>query len=102
MSQQDALKRLELLEAAARHVDIRPLAEAAAEKLGFSADELLDEAKRLGRRVEAVGFPALEAELDAEAAALAERCGVSVEQLYGDVNLFFAEHGWKPVGSAAS
>jgi len=96
MIQQDALRRLELLEAQARHVDIRPMAEAAAERLGVDVDELIAEAQRLARRVEEIGFPALEAEL----AEQAERSGITVEQLYGDVNELFAERGWSPFGAA--
>ncbi len=96
MNQADALKRLEALEAKARHVDVRPLAEAAAERFGFSADELIAEAERLARRVEEIGVVALQAEQDAEAARIAELVGVTVEQLDCDVDAFFAEHNWKP------
>ncbi len=92
MNQADALKRLEELEAKARYVDLQPLAEAAAERFGFSVDELIAEAELLARRVEEIGIVAVQAEQDAEAARVAERCGVSVEQLYSDVDAFFAEH----------
>jgi hypothetical protein len=86
MSQADALKRLEALEAKARYVDLRPLAEAAAERFGFSVDELI------ARRVEEIGIVAVQAEQDAEAARVATRCGVSVEQLASDVDDFFSEY----------
>ncbi len=92
MNQADALKRLEELEAKARYVDLQPLAEAAAERFGFSVDELIAEAELLARRVEEIGIVAVQAEQDAEAARVAERCGVSVGQLASDVDAFFAEH----------
>ena len=100
MSQADALKRLELLEARARYTDIRPMAEEAAEKLGFNVDELIAEAQRLAQRVEEIGFPAVQAAVDAEAAWIAELCGVSVEDLYADVDQFFARRDWSPFGAA--
>jgi hypothetical protein len=92
MTTSEQMRRLEELEAKARYVDLRPLAEAAAERFGFSVDELIAEAESIARRVEEIGIVAVEAEQDAEAARVAERCGVSAEQLASDVDAFFAEH----------
>ncbi len=98
MSQADAERRLEVLEARARHVDLRPLAEAAAERLGFNVDELLAESERLAQRVEEIGFPAVQAELAEQAARLAASCGVTVEQLYVDVDELLLDHDHRPFG----
>ncbi len=97
MNQRDAERRLGELEAKARSADLRPLAEAAAERFGFSVDELTAEAELIARRVEEIGLVAVQAEQDAETARVAERCGVSAEQLASDVDAFFAEH--KPATS---
>jgi hypothetical protein len=88
----DITRRIEALEQTSRYVDIRPLAEAAAARFGFSVDELIAEAELIAQRVEEIGLVAVQAEQDAEAARVAERCGVSVEQLASDVDDFFAEH----------
>jgi hypothetical protein len=93
----DITRRIEALEQAAQYVDLRPLAEAAAERFGFSVDELIAEAELIAQRVEEIGLVAVQAEQDAEITRVAERCGVSVEHLASDVDAFFAEH--KPATS---
>lgn len=73
MNQADAERRLEELEAKARHVDVRPLAEAAAERSGFSVDDILIEAERLHA---AYGADPLAIEC-----GIAQEQGVTVEQI---------------------
>jgi hypothetical protein len=97
MNQRDAERRIEALESTSRYVDHRPLAEAAATRFGFHVDELIAEAELIARRVEEIGIVAVQAEQDAETARVAERCGVSAEQLASDVDAFFA--GYKPATS---
>jgi hypothetical protein len=47
MSQTDALRRLEELEAKARYVDLQPLLERLSAETGVSVDDILIEAERL-------------------------------------------------------
>jgi hypothetical protein len=93
----DITRRIETLEQTSRYVDHRPLAEAAAERFGFSVDELIAEAELIARRVDEIGLVAVQAEQDAETARVAELCGVTVEYLVDDVDVFFAEY--KPTAS---
>lgn len=84
MSQIDALKRLERIEAQARRRSLEPhirrLAREMSHDLGeeVDGDELLDHAERVAKRFSEVGEEQAVAELAME-------CGVSVEELWAGV-----------------
>ncbi len=82
MNQSDAERRLGLLEAQARHVDLQPLLERLSAETGLPADDILAEAERL-RSVYGGDIAAIELGIAWETGVTIERIRAEAKQPFG-------------------